>query len=134
VLRRLLGCCFASAALCGPAFAADPAPVRLAVKPLLCVVDKAASTCMMSFDIRWKSALANEYCINDSTQPGPVHCWARATSGALAQQREVGEEFVWWLGAPGDAERLAEVKVTVLRVGSADRRRERRTRHVWDVL
>jgi hypothetical protein len=26
------------------------------------------------------------------------------------------------------------VKITVLRVGSADRRRERRTRHVWDVL
>jgi hypothetical protein len=26
------------------------------------------------------------------------------------------------------------VKVEVLRVGTADRRRERRTRHVWDVL
>jgi hypothetical protein len=46
----------------------------------------------------------------------------------------VSEEFIYWLGAPGGEDHLAEVKVTVLRVGSDDRRRERRTRHVWDVL
>jgi hypothetical protein len=114
--------------------AAEPPPVKLAVKPLLCVVDKAASSCMMSFDIRWKSVAANEYCLNDSAKSDPVRCWARALNGAMLQEREVGEEFVYWLGAPGGTDHLAEVKVTVLRVGSDDRRRERRTRHVWDVL
>jgi hypothetical protein len=117
-----------------PAFAADPAPVKLGVKPLLCVVDKGATSCMMSFDIRWKSELANEYCLNDSAKPDPVHCWARSLNGAVLQEREVSEEFIYWLGAPGGADHLAEVKVTVLRVDSDDRRRERRTRHVWDVL
>jgi hypothetical protein len=117
-----------------PAFAADPAPVKLGVKPLLCVVDKGATSCMMSFDIRWKSELANEYCLNDSAKPDPVHCWARSLNGAVLQEREVSEEFIYWLGAPGGANHLAEVKVTVLRVDSDDRRRERRTRHVWDVL
>jgi hypothetical protein len=117
-----------------PAAAADPAPVKLAVKPLLCVVDKGASGCMMSFDIRWKSVRAAEYCLNDSARPEPVRCWATALDGALLQEREVSEEFVYWLGAPGGSDHLAEVKVSVLRVGSVDRRRERRTRHVWDVL
>jgi hypothetical protein len=117
-----------------PAAAADGAPVKLAVKPLLCVVDKGASSCMMSFDIRWKSVRAGEYCLNDSAKPEPVRCWATASDGALLQEREVSEEFVFWLGTPGGAQHLAEVKVSVLRVGSDDRRRERRTRHVWDVL
>jgi hypothetical protein len=134
MLRKLSVCLAVCAAISTAVSAADGAPVRLAVKPLLCVVDKAASTCMMSFDIRWKSALANEYCINDSTQADPLHCWARALDGSLNQKRQVGEEFIYWLGAPGGADHLAEVKITVLHVGSTDRRRERRTRHVWDVL
>ena len=117
-----------------PATAAEPAPVKLAVKPLLCVVDKGASSCLMSFDIRWKSVRAGEYCLNDSAKPEPVRCWSTASDGAVLQEREVREEFVFWLGTPGGTDHLDEVKVSVLRVGSADRRRERRTRHVWDVL
>jgi len=116
-----------------PAAAAD-GPVKLAVRPLLCVVDKGASSCLMSFDIRWKSVRAGEYCLNDSAKPEPVRCWPTATAGAVLQEREVSEEFVFWLGAPGGADHLDEVKVSVLRVGSDDRRRERRARHVWDVL
>lgn len=135
-MRTLKLAAAACAALIGarPAAAADPAPVKLAVKPLLCVVDKGASSCMMSFDIRWKSVRADEYCLNDSARPEPVRCWSAALEGAVLQEREVSEEFVFWLGAPGGADHLAEVKVSVLRVDSADRRRERRTRHVWDVL
>ena len=125
------GAAFLLAAAQSPA--AD-APVKMAVKPLLCVVDKGASSCMMSFDIRWKSVRAGEYCLNDSAKPEPVRCWTLALDGTVLQEREVSEEFVYWLGAPGGADHLAEVKVSVLRVDSADRRRERRTRHVWDVL
>lgn len=134
MLRKLLAIFAVCAAISSPATAADAPPVRLAVKPLLCVIDKAATSCLMTFDIRWKSALENELCLNDSTQAGPVHCWARALTGAHTLKRDVSEEFVYWLGAPDGADHLAEVKITVLRVGSADRRRERRTRHVWDVL
>jgi len=117
-----------------PALAADSSPVKLGVKPLLCVVDKGASSCMMSFDIRWKSTRTGEYCLNDSAKPEPVRCWAPALDGAVLQEREVSEEFIYWLGAPGGSDHLSEVKVSVLRVDSADRRRGRRTRHVWDVL
>lgn len=128
--RLLVACCLAG---CLPA-AADVPAVRLIVKPLLCVTDRDAPVCTMTFNIRWKSDTAGDYCLNDSALSAPMRCWASALSGTHAQQREVGEAFVYWLGAPGGAQRAAEVKIEVLRLDSADRRRERRTRHVWDVL
>jgi hypothetical protein len=115
------------------AFAAEP-PVRLNVKPLLCVLDKNATSCAVTFDIRWKSVLAAEYCLNDGAQPAPLRCWPSALSGEHSQERLVTEEFVFWLAPPAGTERVAEAKIEVLRVGSTDRRRERRSRHVWDVL
>jgi hypothetical protein len=125
----LLGACLVSL----PAAAADP-PVRLVVKPLLCVIDKNASACTVTFDIRWKSVLAAEYCLNDEAQPAPLRCWPRATAGELQHERLVAQDFSFWLTPPAGGERAAEAKIEVLRVGSTDRRRERRTRHVWDVL
>ncbi|HEU4780484.1 MAG TPA: DUF3019 domain-containing protein [Steroidobacteraceae bacterium] len=117
-----------------PVVAAEPPPVRLVVKPLLCVVDKGATACNVTFDIRWKSILPAEYCLNDEAQAEPVRCWPSTDAGELQHKREVSEDFVFWLARPAGAERAAEVKIEVLRVGSDDRRRERRTRHVWDVL
>jgi hypothetical protein len=129
--RLLLACLLA--ALPAATFAADP-PVSLVVKPLLCVLDKGATSCMMTFDVRWKSAVAAEYCLNDGGQPTPLRCWPSARAGDLQQQRQVSEEFRYWLTPAAGVERLVEVKISVLRVDSADRRRERRSRHVWDVL
>lgn len=117
-----------------PAAAADPPPVRLVVKPLLCVIDKGATACTINFDVRWTSVLPAEYCLNDSARPPPLRCWPRADAGELTQERVVSEDFVFWLSPPTGNERVAEAKIEVLRVGSDDRRRERRTRHVWDVL
>jgi hypothetical protein len=117
-----------------PVVAADPAPVRLNVKPLLCVLDKDATSCAVTFDIRWKSQTAAEYCLNDEAQPAPLRCWANALSGEHQQDRLVTQEFTFWLSPPAGKERVAEAKIEVLRVGSSDRRRERRSRHVWDVL
>jgi hypothetical protein len=116
------------------ATAADPLPVRLIVKPLLCVIDKDEAACTINFDVRWKSVLPAEYCLNDSAKPTPLRCWPRADSGQHTQERVVSEDFVFWLSPPAGTERVAEAKIEVLRVGSDDRRRERRTRHVWDVL
>ena len=116
------------------AAAADPPPVRLSVKPLLCVIDKDETACTINFDVRWKSTLAAEYCLNDSARPTPLRCWPRADAGEHTQERVVSEDFIFWLSPPTGTERVAEAKIEVLRVGSDDRRRERRTRHVWDVL
>lgn len=131
--RVLLTTLFAAAAATASAQSPGDA-MKLAVRPLLCVIDKDSSGCMMSFDIRWKTVLASEYCLNHDKQPGPLRCWATATAGEAKDRRLVNEAFIYWMGAPAGSERFAEVKIEVLRVGSADRRRERRTRHVWDVL
>jgi hypothetical protein len=132
--------------LTAPAFAADSsasgqAPVKLVIKPLLCVIDKDATSCAVTFDIRWKSPQPAEYCLSDSVQTTPLRCWPRALAGEMKQQRLVTEEFRYWLSLPAGGlappagtEHLSEVKIEVLRVGSNDRRRERRSRHVWDVL
>lgn len=116
-----------------PAQAAEPA-VKLVIKPLLCIVDKGATSCAVTFDIRWKSVQPGEYCLNDSVKPAPLHCWARTVAGNVKHERVFSEDFSFWLAQPAGGERLSEVKIEVLRVGSTDRRRERRTRHVWDVL
>jgi hypothetical protein len=116
-----------------PAAAAEP-PVRLVVKPLLCVIDKKETSCTINFDVHWHSVLPAEYCLNDSARPTPLRCWPRADSGEHTQERAVSEDFIFWLSPPAGTERVAEAKIEVLRVGSDDRRRERRTRHVWDVL
>jgi hypothetical protein len=119
---------------CLPASAADLPAARLIVKPLLCVLDREAGQCSMTFRIRWKSEAAAEYCLNDSALSTPLRCWPSAASGSHDQEREVSEAFIYWLGAPDGTQRAAEVKIDVLRLDPADRRRERRARHVWDVL
>jgi hypothetical protein len=124
----------AALALNAPVLAADPPPVRLVIKPLLCVLDKTATTCAITFDIRWKSVQPSEYCLGDSVNPTPLHCWQRAVTGDMKHERRFSEDFAFWLTPPAGGVRLSEVKIEVLRVGSPDRRRERRTRHVWDVL
>ena len=125
----------AASLLALPCVAADsPPPVKLVVKPLLCVIDKDATSCAVTFDIRWKSPQPGEYCLNDSVQVTPLRCWPRALAGEMKQQREFTEDFRYWLAIPAGSERLSEVKIEVLRLGSEDRRRERRARHVWDVL
>lgn len=139
-MRRISRCIafaslFASLVEAPSAFASDaPAPVKLFIKPLLCVLDKEETSCAVTFDIRWKSPQPGEYCLNDSVQPTPLHCWPRAQSGQVKQERIFSEDFRYWLSLPAGTEALTEVKIEVLRVGSGDRRRERRARHVWDVL
>ena len=129
--RLALACCLGGFL---PAVLADVPVARLFVKPLLCVTDREATVCSMKFNIRWKSATQARYCLNDSARDAPLRCWESASAGTHSEQREVSEAFVYWLGTPGSEQRVAEVKIEVLRLDSPDRRRERRTRHVWDVL
>ena len=134
MLTRLTLCIAGTLGMAMNAVAADPVPVKLVVKPLLCVIDKNEAACTINFDVKWKSVLPAEYCLNDSARPAPLRCWPRADSGEHTQERVVSEDFVFWLSPPSGTDRVAEAKIEVLRVGSDDRRRERRARHVWDVL
>jgi hypothetical protein len=46
----------------------------------------------------------------------------------------VRDEFRYWITGSDTATELAVVTVEVLRMDGGDRRRSRRTRHVWDLL
>ncbi|MGH8864466.1 MAG: DUF3019 domain-containing protein [Burkholderiales bacterium] len=117
-----------------PAHATDDKTVTLRVKPVLCVVDRFAMNCDMSFDIHWQSLRAGDYCLSNELQQMPLRCWVSAQLGEHRENLLVSHEFYYWMSEIGGEPRLASVKIELLRLDTRDRRRERRSRHVWDVL
>jgi hypothetical protein len=118
----------------GAADAEGARPVTLSVKPLLCVTDRLTPACQMSFVVRWSSIGAGNYCVSNDLQTAPLRCWDGASLGEYAERREVRDEFSYWINTRDSAERLAAVRIEVLRLDDGDRKRRRRSRHVWDIL
>ena len=114
--------------------AAEADRVTLRVKPVLCIADRITASCSTSFHVSWQSALLGDYCLATDLQLLPLRCWAHAQLGELYEQRVVREDFSYRLSDPLQARTYAEIKIEVLRIDTEDRRRGRRTRHVWDVL
>lgn len=116
----------------------DPADeeIRLSVKPLLCITDNRNPSCDMSFLVVWHSREAGYYCLFSDLSEAPARCWVEEQTGELRDDRIVTESFSYWMASrntDNPDNRLAEVTVEVLRMDSDDRRRRRRTRHVWDI-
>jgi len=107
--------------------------VRLEVKPVLCVTDNRNPSCDLSFLIMWQSSTIGYYCLFSDFGDGPLRCWAEERLGQMTDERTFDESFTFWMTGEDLASRLAEVDVEVLRLDSDDRRRRRRTRHVWDI-
>jgi hypothetical protein len=117
-------------ALTGDAAAED---MTLRVKPVLCITDSRNPSCDMAFLVVWQSALTGYYCLFSDFEDAPVRCWNEEQAGELSDERNVQENFSYWMTDRDLASRLAVVTVEVLRMDSDDRRRKRRTRHVWDI-
>ena len=117
------------------ALAEDPAgdDMRLTVKPVLCVTDNRNPSCDMSFLVVWQSGETGYYCLFNDFTEAPMHCWSEEQAGQLSDDRTVTEDFSFWMTAADTRARLAQVDIEVLRLDSDDRRRRRRTRHVWDI-
>ena len=107
--------------------------MSLSVKPVLCITDKRNPSCDMAFVVMWQSALTGYYCLFNDFDDAPVRCWNEERTGELSDERTVRENFSYWMTDRDLASRLAVVTVEVLRMESDDRRRKRRTRHVWDI-
>jgi len=107
--------------------------VRLTVKPVLCITDKRTASCEMSFLIHWQSGTNGYYCLSSDLDETPLRCWNDENTGRVTDDRSVREEFSYWMTADANSVRLAAVTVEVLRMDTDDRRRRRRTRHVWDI-
>lgn len=107
--------------------------MRLVVKPILCITDNRTPRCDMSFLVVWQSGTSGYYCLFNDFDEAPVRCWNEELGGRLSDDRTVQNNFSYWMTGSDPAYRLAQVDVEVLRLDSDDRRRKRRTRHVWDI-
>jgi hypothetical protein len=106
----------------------------LRVRPVLCIADRQDNTCPTMFRIDWRSAKAGAFCLGSDNQRAPLRCWEEAMAGEHQDYIVVTQDFYYWLTAADSSRKLSPVKVELLRLHSEDRRRERRSRHVWDVL
>lgn len=129
-MMRLLVLCLLIIAITPTAQADD---MKLSVKPLLCITDSRNTACEMSFLVVWESDKRGYYCLFNDHGEAPIRCWNEEREGRQSDDRAVSETFSFWMTGTDTAERLAEVRVEVLRMDSDDRRRKRRTRHVWDI-
>jgi hypothetical protein len=107
--------------------------VEFSVKPLLCIVDQRTPGCDMSFLVRWSSNSTGYYCVFNSQEENPLNCWSEQRAGELRDERSVEEDLQFWINESGGVA-LESITVEVLRMDSDDRRRRRRSRHVWDIL
>lgn len=107
--------------------------MELTVKPVLCITDKRNPGCAMSFLVVWRTGSAGYYCLYNDFGDSPVRCWDEEREGRATDERVVQESFSYWMAGTDLEARLAQVDVEVLRMDSDDRRRSRRTRHVWDI-
>jgi hypothetical protein len=107
--------------------------MRLSVKPVLCITDSRTPRCDIAFLVVWESELFGYYCLFNDFGELPLRCWDDARQGRINDERSVSESFSYWMAGEDEQAKLAIVAVEVLRMDSDDRRRRRRTRHVWDI-
>lgn len=118
----------------GTAANSDPDVPTLRVRPVLCIADRQGDTCATVFQIDWRSTRPGNFCLGSDNQRAPLRCWNQAAAGAHRDNIVVTQDFYYWLSEAENPRKLSPVKVELLRLHSDDRRRERRSRHVWDVL
>lgn len=109
-------------------------PVVLRVKPVLCITDKRTPQCKMSLTVEWRSRRPGSYCLYNDLSPEPLDCWNQESSGRHVEDRVVVRSFSYWLASGSVDLRIAEAMVEVMSTHSPDRRRHRRSRHVWSIL
>lgn len=114
--------------------AADRTGPTLRVKPVLCIANRNSEQCETVFQIDWSSPVAGDFCLASDNQREPLRCWSKSVSGGHRDNVVVTQDFSYWLAGAGSPQKLHSVKVELLRLHGDDRRRERRSRHVWDIL
>lgn len=107
--------------------------MQLTVKPVLCITDKRTPRCDLAFIVAWESETSGYYCLFNDFGETPLGCWSDERNGSLNDERSIVESFNYWMTDADTDNRLALVAVEVLRMDTDDRRRKRRTRHVWDI-
>ena len=106
--------------------------VELSVKPSLCIVDKRTPSCQMDLAISWTSVNAGDYCLHK--EDPSLQCWVNRDAGAHSERQLVSAPLEYFMRDQRNDEKCATATVEVLQMDDSDRRRNRRSRHVWDLL
>jgi hypothetical protein len=117
-----------------PVFSNADEHMQLKVRPMLCIVDERTPYCQMSFLVFWQSADTGYYCLYNDFGQSPLRCWTEQRTGEHNDERTVDTGFRYWMAGGDNGSPLAYAVVEVLRMDTDDRRRRRRSRHVWDIL
>ena len=117
-----------------PALTSADNGVRMKVRPVLCIVDERTPSCQMSFLVAWESDAAGYSCLYNDFGRAALRCWTEQRSGEHSDERSVDAGFSYWMSRDTSDAPLAVVAIEVLRMDTDDRRRKRRSRHVWDIL
>lgn len=117
-----------------PAISHAGEEMQLKVRPVLCIIDERTPNCQISFLVLWQSAETGYYCLYNDFRQTPLRCWTEQRSGELSDERTVNSKFSYWMAGDDNESPLAVAVVEVLRMDSDDRRRKRRSRHVWDIF
>ena len=117
-----------------PALVGADEEMQLKVKPVLCIIDERTPSCEISFLVVWQSAETGYYCLYNDFGQSPLRCWNDRRAGEMNDKRVVDNEFRFWMAGDDRESPLAVATVEVLRLDNSDRRRKRRSRHVWDIL
>jgi hypothetical protein len=108
-------------------------PVKLRVKPQLCITSKREPACEATFLVQWESKSVGYYCLEAEVAATTLRCWEQASLGNFDEERVVKQSFSYWLKSPGHDPPLAEARVELMTIDSSDRRRYRRNRHAWSI-
>lgn len=123
---------FLLALYCVGSVLADDSAAELNVRPKLCIVDQRTPHCDVKLALTWTSPKPGYYCVKREEDDAPLHCWVDENAGQVDDERKITKTQRYELHE--DETTRASAEVEVLRMDSEDRRRRRRTRHVWDVL
>ncbi len=107
--------------------------MSLSVKPVLCITDARSKTCDIAFLVEWRSELNGDYCLFNDLESTALRCWSNRYDGQHNDKRLIAESFTYWMTGEEAKVKLVVAAVEVLRLDSNDRRRKRRSRHVWDI-
>lgn len=106
----------------------------LTAKPGLCIVQQSdVEKCVMAIELEWKAELSDSYCLYNSLNPEPLHCWENVQLGLHHSELSSREDVDYWLQRPPSSGQLARITVRIVSLAQRNPERRRR-RHVWSVM
>lgn len=106
---------------------------ELRIQPSVCLLQPGETICRTDVAIEWSSTVVLLACLSRLDIADPLRCWRDEQRGEFRETLTTERSTVYLLTSP-DNETLAEAKLDVLAVQPADKRRSRRSRHVWDLF